>query len=157
MTSGRKGDKQMPVELEPVPPSWLVRKVMRPLTQFLNPLSLRMAGGPGFRMAGRIHHVGRRSGSEYVTPVGARLKHGEILIPLTFGNRSDWVRNVRVAGGAIVEVRGHSYQIGAPEFLNWTEGRPVVRDYFPVARGVFKTLGIKQFMHAPVVDSPSSP
>jgi deazaflavin-dependent oxidoreductase (nitroreductase family) len=156
MTSGPKGEKPMPVDLEPVPPSRLVRYVMRPLTRVLNPLSLQMAGGPGFRMAGRIHHVGRRSGSEFVTPIGVRLKDGKILIPLTFGNQSDWVRNVRAAGGATVEVRGHSYQMAAPEFLNWTEARPIVRGHFPVARGVFKVLGIKQFIQAAVVDSQSS-
>jgi deazaflavin-dependent oxidoreductase (nitroreductase family) len=157
MTSGRKGDKQMPVELEPVSPSWLVRSVMRPLTRVLNPLSVKMAGRPGFRMAGRIHHEGRRSGIEYVTPIGVRLKDGKILIPLTFGNQSDWVRNVRAAGGATVEVRGHSYQMSAPEFLNWAEARPLVRNYFPVARGVFKSLGIKQFIYAEVIDCPSPP
>jgi hypothetical protein len=86
MTSGHKGDTHMPVALEPVPPSWLVHNVMRPLTRLLNPLSVKLAGGPGFRMAGRIHHVGRRSGREFVTPIGVRLKDGEILIPLTFGN-----------------------------------------------------------------------
>jgi deazaflavin-dependent oxidoreductase (nitroreductase family) len=146
----------VPVELEPVPPSWLVRNVMRPLTRVLNPLSVKMAGRPGFRMAGRIHNVGRRSGSAYVTPIGVRLKDGKILIPLTFGNKSDWVRNVHAAGGATVEIRGHSYQMGAPEFLNWTDARPVVRHYFPVARGVFKTLGIKQFIHAQVLDFASA-
>jgi deazaflavin-dependent oxidoreductase (nitroreductase family) len=145
----------MTIDLEPVSPSWLVRNVMRPLTKVLNPLSVKMAGGPGFRMAGRIHHVGRRSGSEFVTPIGVRLRDGEILIPLTFGNQSDWVRNVRAAGGATIEVRGHCYQMGAPEFLNWTEARSTVRGYFPVARVVFKILGIKQFIHAPLLDSAS--
>ena len=42
--------------------------------------------------------------------------------------------------------------MGAPEFLNWSEARPIVRANFPLARGVFKILGIKQFIRAPVVD-----
>ncbi len=118
----------------------------------LNPVSLKMVGGPGFRMAGRIHHVGRISGTEYVTPIGARIRDRKVLIPLTFGSQSDWVRNVRSAGGATVEVRRRSCHIGAPELLNWSEARQIVRANFPLARGAFKILGIKQFMQAPVLD-----
>ena len=114
----------MPVDLQTVRPSWLVRTIIPPLTKVLNPLSVKMAGGPGFRMAVRMHHVGRRSGTAYVTAVGARVKDGKILIPLTFGNQSDWVRNVRASGGGTVEVRRRSYEIGVPEFLNWSETRP---------------------------------
>ena len=138
-------------ELQPVRPSWLVRNIMRPLTKMLNPVSVKMAGRPGFRMASRLHHVGRRSGACYITPVGARIKDDHVLIPLTFGNQSDWVRNVRAAGGATIEVNRRSYAMGAPEFLYWADARPIVRSFFPLARSGFKILGIKQFLDAPVI------
>jgi deazaflavin-dependent oxidoreductase (nitroreductase family) len=141
----------MLVELQPVRPSWLVRTIMRPLTKRLNPVSVKMAGRPGFRMASRLHHVGRRSGACYITPVGARIKDDHVLIPLTFGNQSDWVRNVRAAGGATIEVNRRSYAMGAPEFLYWADARPIVRSFFPLARSGFKILGIKQFLDAPVI------
>jgi deazaflavin-dependent oxidoreductase (nitroreductase family) len=143
----------MLAELQPVRPSWLVSSIMRPLTKMLNPVSVKMAGRPGFRMAGRLHHVGRRSGAYYVTPVGARIRGDHVLMPLTFGNQSDWVRNVRAAGGATVEVNRRSYGVGAPEFLYWADARPIVRYFFPFARGVFKMLGIKQFLYAPVIET----
>jgi hypothetical protein len=76
-----------------------------------------------------------------------------VLIPLTFGNGSDWVCNVRAAGGASVVIRRRSYEMGVPEFLNWPQARPIIRARFPVARGVFKVLGIKQFIQASVLDS----
>jgi deazaflavin-dependent oxidoreductase (nitroreductase family) len=142
----------MLADLQPVRPSWLVRHIMQPLTKALNPVSVRMAGRPGFRVAGRIHHVGRRSGTRYVTPIGARIIDGNVLIPLTFGNQSDWVRNLRDAGGATVEVRRRSYEIGAPNFLNWPEARQTVSSTFPWARVAFKILGIKQFIQAPLLD-----
>jgi hypothetical protein len=41
-----------------------------------------------------------------VTSVGARLQAGIVLIPLTFGNRSDWARNVRAAGECSVRLNG---------------------------------------------------
>jgi deazaflavin-dependent oxidoreductase (nitroreductase family) len=140
-------------ELQPVRPSWVVRNIMRPLTKMLNPVSVKMAGRPGFRMAGRLHHVGRRSGARYVTPVGARVKDDHVLIPLTFGNQSDWARNVRSAGGATIEVNRRSYAMGAPEFLDWRDARSIVRAYFPLGRGGFKVLGIKQFIYAPVTNT----
>lgn len=136
-----------------VQPSWLVCHAIRPMTRVLNPVSVKMAGRPGFRMAGRIHHVGRRSGTPYVSPVGVKVKDGMVLIPLTFGNQSDWVRNVRAAGGATVDVRRRPYTFGPPEFINWTDARGLVRANYPLARGGFKLLGIKQFMYAPVLDA----
>ena len=143
----------MTSELQPVRPSWLVRNIMRPLTKMLNPVSVKMAGRPGFRMAGRLHHVGRRSGACYITPVGARIKDDHILIPLTFGNQSDWVRNVRAAGGATIEVNRRSYAMRAPEILCWADARPIVRSFFPLARSGFKMLGIKQFFYAAVIET----
>jgi deazaflavin-dependent oxidoreductase (nitroreductase family) len=140
----------MLVEVATVQPSWLVRTIIKPVTKLLNPVALKMAGAPGFRMAGRVHHVGRRSGTKYVTPVGAHIKAGKVLIPLTFGNQSDWVRNVRAAGGALIEVRRRAYKMGEPEFLDWPSARQTVRANFPLARAGFRVLGIKQFIQAPV-------
>jgi deazaflavin-dependent oxidoreductase (nitroreductase family) len=143
----------MLAETQTVRPSWLVRHAIRPMTRVLNPLSVKMAGRPGFRMAGRIHHVGRLTGTAYVTPVGAKIRNGMVLIPLTFGNQSDWLRNVRAAGGATVEVRRRSYTVGEPQFVTWSEARRLVRANYPLARGGFKLLGIRQFMYAPVLDA----
>jgi hypothetical protein len=55
-----------------VPPSKHVRIFLLPLTKMLNPLILGLAGRRHFRMAGELRHLGRRSGRQYVTPVGAR-------------------------------------------------------------------------------------
>ena len=96
--------------LYPVGPSLIVRVVMAPLTKMLNPPVARLAGRRRFRMAAQIHHVGRRSGKPYVTSVGARVHKGTVLIPLTFGNRSDWARNVYRAGECSVRVKGTDYQ-----------------------------------------------
>jgi hypothetical protein len=78
----------------PVPPSRFVKIVMGPMTRVLNPLTLKLAGRPHFHLAAQLTHTGRRSGRTYVTPVGARRAGDMVLIPLTFGNQSDWSRNV---------------------------------------------------------------
>ncbi|MFM9377767.1 nitroreductase family deazaflavin-dependent oxidoreductase [Gordonia sp. VNK21] len=45
-----------------------------------------------------VEHVGRRSGTQYSTPVLAWVEGGKLSIPLVYGTESDWVRNVLAAG-----------------------------------------------------------
>jgi deazaflavin-dependent oxidoreductase (nitroreductase family) len=139
-------------ELLPVRPSWVVRNIMRPLTRTLNPVSVKMAGRPGFRMAGRLHHVGRRSGAHYVTPVGARIKNDHVLIPLTFGNQSDWSRNVLAAGRCCLRLEGVDYEASAPALVSREEADPDVRAAFGrLERSSMRMLGIRQFLRLSVV------
>lgn len=136
--------------LRPIRPALIVRTVMRPMTKVLNPLIRRLAGRRHFVMAAQIHHVGRRSGRQYVTPVGAHLKDDVFLIPLTFGNQSDWVRNVRAAKGCMIRINGNTYTAGEPEFLNRVDARSQLRAMFPITRFFFPLMGIKQFMRLPL-------
>jgi deazaflavin-dependent oxidoreductase (nitroreductase family) len=133
--------------LAPVEPALVVKLVVRPLTRILNPLIVRLAGRRHFRMAAQIRHTGRSSGRPYVTPAGARL-HGEvIMIPLTFGNRSDWSRNVAAAGGCSIRLDGRDYQASQPEFLGRDQARELIGPMFsPLERASFRLLGIRQFM-----------
>jgi deazaflavin-dependent oxidoreductase (nitroreductase family) len=131
----------------PLGPSGRVRVVMTPLTKMLNPLVAALAGRRHFPMAAQIHHVGRRTGTPYVTSVGARVHDGIVLIPLTFGNRSDWARNVYAAGRCSVRINGADYQAVAPQFLTTAQAAPSIRTMFrPAERLFFKILGIRQFM-----------
>jgi hypothetical protein len=69
------------------------------------------------------------------------------VIPLTFGNQSDWVRNVRAAGGATIRLNGASYRAIRPGFAPTAQARELVRSVYPPAmRAAFRVLGIKQFM-----------
>lgn len=45
-----------------------------------------------------IRHVGRGSGNLYQTPVWAFGHGARLLIPLTYGPATDWLRNVLAAG-----------------------------------------------------------
>jgi deazaflavin-dependent oxidoreductase (nitroreductase family) len=130
-----------------VGPSLRVRVVMTPLTKLLNPIVATLAGRRHFPMAAQIHHVGRRSGTRYVTSVGARVHDGIVLIPLTFGNRSDWSRNVYAAGECMVRINGTDYHAVAPQFITFSQAAPMLRQLFRAAeRSFFKLLGIQQFM-----------
>ena len=132
--------------LAPVGPAAIVRVLVRPLTKILNPLMVRLAGRRFFPMA-QIHHVGRRSGKAYVTPTSAHVHGDVLLIGLTFGNQSDWSRNVRAAGGCTVRLGGHAYRATSPELITWADDRALVASAFnPVLRAGVRVLGIRQFM-----------
>ena len=130
-----------------VRPSWLVAVVMSPLTKVLNPVMRKLAGGRHMRMAAEIRHVGRRSGRPYVTPAGARLTGDTFVIPLTFGNQSDWSRNVRASGGCTIRLEGTEYRAVQPELADRDQAAPAVRAAFgPVERAMFRMLGIRQYL-----------
>jgi len=144
--------------LEPVGPSLIVKIVMRPMTKMLNPLIVKLAGRRHFRMAAQIRHVGRRSGRTYTTPVSARRSGDMILIALTFGNQSDWSRNVRAAGGASIRIEGEDYDVTRPQVMSHQEAKPLVQAAFsPMDRVGFRMLGIKQVMVLRVVSAKHAP
>ena len=146
-TGSQRAGRGSPGILEPVAPSLIVKIVMRPMTKMLNPLIRKLAGRPHFRMAAQIRHTGRRSGRPYMTPAGARRSGNLIVIPLTFGNQSDWSRNVQAAGGCSIRLSGLDYDTIQPEFLSAQEAKPLIRAAFnPLERASFKMLGIRQFM-----------
>jgi deazaflavin-dependent oxidoreductase (nitroreductase family) len=130
-----------------VRPSRLVAVVMAPLTKVLNPVMRKLAGRRHVMMAAQIRHVGRRSGRPYITPAGARLTGDTFVIPLTFGNTSDWSRNVRAAGGCEIRLDGTDYRAVQPELADRDQAAPVIRAAFgPVERTMFRMLGIRQYL-----------
>jgi len=127
--------------------SRFVRVVMGPMTKVLNPAMRKLAGRRHMVMAAQVRHVGRKSGRQYVTPVGAGLAGRTFVIPLTFGNQSNWSRNIRAAGGCTIRMNGVDYQVTRPELADWAQAAPFVKTaYNPVMRGGFRMLGIKQFL-----------
>jgi deazaflavin-dependent oxidoreductase (nitroreductase family) len=137
--------------VKPVPPSRFVKIVMGPLTKVLNPLIVKRAGRPRFHMAARLTHTGRRSGQTYVTPVGARRTGDLVLIPLTFGNQSDWTRNVLAAGRCSLRLEGVDYTATAPTLLSPQDAGPDVRAAFGrLERASMRVLGIRQFLRLSV-------
>jgi deazaflavin-dependent oxidoreductase (nitroreductase family) len=144
--------------LEPVGPSLIVKIVMRPLTKMLNPLIVKLAGRRHFHMAAQIRHTGRRSGRTYTTPVSARRSGDMVVIALTFGNQSDWSRNVRAAGSGTVRIDGEDYAVTQPQVKSRQEAKPVVQAAFSrMDRAGFRMLGIKQVMILRVVSAEHLP
>ena len=114
----------------------------------LNPVMLRPAGSR-YWYASVVHHVGRRSGKAYSTPVVADRVGDTIVVPLPYGTQVDWVRNVLTAGTARVTSKGQTYQVGSPELIDATEALPMLpRD----RRRTFARTGIKHFLRAGIME-----
>jgi deazaflavin-dependent oxidoreductase (nitroreductase family) len=66
---------------------------------------------PGFAI---VTHVGRRSAREYRTPVNVFRRGDEYVFALTYGARSDWVKNVEAAGQCTIRTRRRTVHLAEP-------------------------------------------
>ena len=126
------------------------RLLMSPLARVLNPLVLGHGGSRRRLKYAVIHHQGRRSGRPFATPTSARPMPDGFVVPMAFGERADWVRNVLAAGGCVLEWEGAQYHLVEPEV-----GRPTSRSVslFSIERALLPVFGAKQFVrlrHAPM-------
>ncbi|WP_353808762.1 hypothetical protein [Agromyces sp. SYSU T00194] len=101
-------------------------RVIEPFLKFqrnvANPEVLKTAGREGQRTA-IIHHVGRRTGTEYATPISpARIDDG-FVVALPYGAGVNWVRNVQAAGSAVLQHEGEHFVVGDPEVVPIAETR----------------------------------
>ncbi|MDH3262201.1 MAG: hypothetical protein OEM81_04015 [Acidimicrobiia bacterium] len=81
-----------------------------------NPLMLRFSGRSG--LSAIVHHVGRRSGTPYATPVIAHQSHQDVIIPLPYGTDVDWLRNLLAAEQAVVDLEGRSLRVNGPAVVD---------------------------------------
>ncbi len=102
MVGPRYGSDTMPM------PRWVARLNRR----VFNPLELRRGTRPV------LTHVGRVSGTIYHTPLDAHPVDGGYLFFVVYGPESDWVRNVRAAGAAVLTVDGREVRLEAPRLLD---------------------------------------
>jgi deazaflavin-dependent oxidoreductase (nitroreductase family) len=128
-------------------PPWFVRAVMGRMTRVLNPLIGQMAGRKHLKMVAKIHHQGRRSGKPYMTPASARLDDTTFWIPLTFGQGSDWCRNVRAAGGCTITWKGVDYRAARPVVIDRAAALSAARAAFKRReRAMLRLLAIREFL-----------
>ena len=81
-----------------------------------NPVMLRFAGRSG--VSAIVHHVGRRSGTPYATPVIAHQFDEDVIIPLPYGTDVDWLRNVLAAGQVTVDLNALSLRVEEPAIVD---------------------------------------
>ncbi|WP_067707318.1 nitroreductase family deazaflavin-dependent oxidoreductase [Nocardia yamanashiensis] len=65
-----------------------------------------------------IHHEGRKSGKPYVNPVVANYADGLLIVPLPYGSKADWLRNIRAAGGGSATYRRTTRKFVNPRIVD---------------------------------------
>ena len=83
----------------------------------INPVMVRFFSGRS-TYAALLHHVGRRSGKAYATPLTAHRSEDTIIVPLPYGSQVDWLRNLQAAGRGVVELEGRSFDIDELEVVS---------------------------------------
>ena len=118
-----------------------IRDIIRQFNKKIyNPMIMRFAGR---RLYAVIHHIGRRSGKPYATPVVAEQTTRGFVIPLPYGPDVDWCRNILAAGHCAIQYRGTIYRVDSPEVVDAKSALPV----FPIGMQLsFRLFGIKQFL-----------
>ncbi|HEX9069973.1 MAG TPA: nitroreductase family deazaflavin-dependent oxidoreductase [Ktedonobacterales bacterium] len=94
---------------------------------------------PGFAM---VTHVGRKSGRVYRIPINAFREGDDVIIALTYGDETDWVRNVLAAGGCKIETRGQQITLTHPRII---EDHRIRWAPFPV-RVVLRLIDAPKYM-----------
>ncbi len=107
--------------------------------RYVNPLMLKIAGRRPFPQA-LIHHVGRKSGHSYTTPVAvAPITHG-FVVPLAYGVDVDWCRNILAADNCTLQWHGATYNLVEPEVVAVSSIIPEIR---PFQQVIFRMLKVE--------------
>jgi deazaflavin-dependent oxidoreductase (nitroreductase family) len=92
--------------------------MFRKMTQLFNSLVMALAGTRLMPLYGVIHHRGRRSGKAFTTPVVVRPTSDGFIVPMPWGDRTDWFRNVSAAGGCLIRWKGRDYALVQPDVID---------------------------------------
>jgi deazaflavin-dependent oxidoreductase (nitroreductase family) len=89
-----------------------------------------------------LHHIGRRSGRAYVTPLGAYPLGDGFVLAVAYDD-VDWYHNVLAAGKCMLTWRGQEYALEKPEVISAADALkayPLPVKPFIVAAGMKKFL-----------------
>jgi deazaflavin-dependent oxidoreductase (nitroreductase family) len=113
------------------------------ITKATGPIALRVAETGLFSIWAVVRHRGRRSGKLYSTPIAIRPTPDGFVLPLPWGEGTDWCRNLRAAGGGVVRWGGAEIEITSPEIIDTADALPA---FAPFMRPIVKRIGIKKFL-----------
>lgn len=111
-----------------------------------NPIALRFQR----KQVTVVHHTGRNSGKEYVTPVWAERVEDSFLIHLPYGTDVDWCRNVLKAGGCTIEHEGVSFDTTVPTIVPAAEALPIVPERM---RKMDQLMAVESYLRLDIIPS----
>jgi deazaflavin-dependent oxidoreductase (nitroreductase family) len=116
----------------------------RAATRLFNPVAMRLAGTRIFPLYGVLEHRGRRSGKVFRTPVVVRRVGDGFIVPMPWGEGTDWYRNVRAAGEAVIRWNGRTYRVDQPEVR---DAEAASGNFNSTLRAGMRRFGIRQVLH----------
>ena len=116
-----------------------IRRIARPL----GPLARPIAGRRWFPFYAVLHHTGRTSGTAYATPVVALRTPDGFIVPLPFGDATQWARNLFASGSGSLTFAGRRYRIFEPRVVDRDAARAVLP---AVVRFLAARIGLRQFV-----------
>jgi len=133
------------------PPQTMHNKFVDGVRKFnkyiFNRITLTFAGRKGpFSV---LCHKGRHSGRTYRTPVLASYVNDTIIIPLSYGENVDWLRNVLAQGGC--EIIRKNKRIGAanPEVIDPAVALAILPEE---RRKLFARFKLEKFVRMQVIE-----
>lgn len=96
------------------------------------PIALALAGRRWFPLHAIIHHHGRRSGTEFATPIAVipTLDKNIILIGLPWGAKTNWAPNVKSARGATLIWKGSEHWMAEPRIISGSDAAALAKGPF---------------------------
>jgi deazaflavin-dependent oxidoreductase (nitroreductase family) len=127
--------------IEPVPaaPGGLLHRISVKFGGLGRPL----AGTRWLRLYAILRHVGRRSGRPYEIPIVAFPTDDGFLIPLPFGDATQWLKNLQAADTAGLRRAGRDFAIDQPDVVSLDQ---VAGDLPTPIAFVAGRLGIRGFV-----------
>jgi deazaflavin-dependent oxidoreductase (nitroreductase family) len=98
-------------------------RLMRVMAKFNRRVTNKIIGlaAPYLPPWGVLIHHGRKSGTEYRTPVAVSVRDGSLTVPIGYGEESDWLRNLLAANGGQVMHRGKTRAFTNPRVVDRDE------------------------------------
>jgi deazaflavin-dependent oxidoreductase (nitroreductase family) len=115
------------------------RAIARPF----GPIANRFAGRRWFPLWAILRHTGRTSGASYATTVVALRTPDGFVIPLPFGDATQWAKNLFAAGGGSLRSHGREYRIVEPRIVDREIAGAYLPRYLQFAAGRF---GLRQYV-----------
>lgn len=116
---------------------------MRSFARLVGPLAKPLAGTRVFHLWAILRHTGRTSGTAYATPVVAFATPDGFMIPLPFGDATQWAKNLFAAGGGSLRFAGREHRIAEPRIIERDEAATHMPWLLRILAG---RLGLRQYV-----------
>ena len=85
--------------------------------------------------------LGRKSGTQFRTPLTVFTTDDGVAILLTYGPNRDWLKNITAAGGGRIKRYGKTFNVHDPRVMPKADAAPAVKGWM---RPLFGMLPVEQ-------------